>query len=63
MRTGQQVELHTTFTDAWSSGFEVAEVVPGGYLVRRRSDGSLLPVVVTETDLRKDASAWTTARS
>ncbi len=55
MQVGQQVDVHTTFTDAWSSGFEVAEVVPGGYLLRRRSDGALLPVVVDEIDVRLNA--------
>lgn len=52
MKIGQQVEVHTNYTGAWATGFEVAKVVTEGYLVRRRSDGSLLPVVIPEDDLR-----------
>jgi hypothetical protein len=33
-------------------GFEVAEVVEGGYRVRRTSDGSLLPNLTGDEDLR-----------
>ncbi len=62
MQVGQQVDVHTTYTGAWSSGFEVAEVVPGGYLLRRQSDGSLLPVVVDAIDVRANSplrmNAW-----
>lgn len=53
MRIGQQVEVHTHYTGAWATGFEVADVVTEGYVVRRRSDGSLLPVVIPEVDLRE----------
>ncbi len=52
MEVGQQVEVHTTYTGAWASGFEIADVVTGGYLLRRQSDHSLLPVVIPEKDLR-----------
>lgn len=52
MEIGQQVEVHTHYTGTWATGFEVADVVAEGYLVRRRSDGSLLPVVISEVDLR-----------
>jgi hypothetical protein len=33
-------------------GFEIAEIVPEGYHVRRTSDGSLLPGYTSESDLR-----------
>jgi hypothetical protein len=52
MRVGQPVEVHTKFDDSWSTGFEIAEVVTEGYKVRRQSDGSLLPGVTGEADLR-----------
>jgi hypothetical protein len=49
---GDQVEVHTKFDDTWVSGFEIAEVNPEGYRVRRHSDDSLLPGVTSEADLR-----------
>ena len=52
MRVGQQVEVHTKFDDSWVTGFEIAEVVTEGYRVRRRSDGSLLPGVTGQADVR-----------
>ena len=42
-RVGDPVELFTAFNGRWSAGFEVAEVLPDGYRVRRLSDGGLLP--------------------
>jgi hypothetical protein len=49
---GDQVEVHTDFGDSWVDGFEIAEIVPEGYHVRRTSDGSLLPGYTSESDLR-----------
>jgi len=54
MERGEQVQLWVTFTETWSSGFEIADIVEGGYQVRRRSDGSLLPSPTSEGDLRRD---------
>lgn len=40
---------------AWASGFEVFAAQPGGgYLLRRNSDRSLLPVTFFDTELRID---------
>ncbi|MEY2570021.1 MAG: hypothetical protein QOE63_371 [Acidimicrobiaceae bacterium] len=52
MDVGDQVEVHTTFNDAWVRGFEIAEVANAGYRVRRVSDGVLLPDPTSEVDLR-----------
>ena len=52
LRVGDPVEVHTKYNDAWVAGFEIAEVVDGGYRVRRISDGTMLPNLTTETDLR-----------
>ena len=52
LQVGEQVEVHTKFNDSWVGGFEVAEIVEGGYRVRRTSDGSLLPNLTSEADLR-----------
>lgn len=61
MHVGEQVEVHTRFNDSWVAGFEIAEVADSGYRVRRRSDGSLLPNVTSESDLRPvpPMSRWT----
>jgi hypothetical protein len=52
MYKGQLVEVHTKFNNTWSAGFEIAEVTPAGYRVRRTSDGSMLPGVTSEADVR-----------
>lgn len=52
MQVGARVEVHTRFTDTWASGFEIAEVVPDGYRLRRMSDGAMLPEPTSEADLR-----------
>ena len=54
MRSGEKVQLRVTFTGSWSSGFEIADVVPGGYVVRRLSDGRLLPSPTSEADIRSE---------
>jgi len=46
---GEPVEVRDRFTGRWAPGFEVADVTAAPkrrYLVRRRSDGALLPVVL-----------------
>jgi hypothetical protein len=52
---GQEVEVHTTFDNSWSPGFEIAEVTDQGYRVRRTSDGTMLPGITGTSDLRP---AW-----
>jgi hypothetical protein len=52
VKIGDEVEVHTKFSDSWSSGFEIAEVVLGGYRVKRLSDGSILPGFTSDDDLR-----------
>jgi hypothetical protein len=52
VEVGDAVEVHTRFNDTWVPGFEIAEVVEGGYRVRRLSDGSMLPNLTSEDDLR-----------
>ena len=54
---GEVVEVHTKFNDSWVRGFEIAEVVDGGYRVRRLSDGSLLPNLTGEDDVRPASDA------
>ncbi|HEX5095079.1 MAG TPA: hypothetical protein VFX21_03665 [Acidimicrobiia bacterium] len=58
MKPGSHVEVRSRFEDKWSRGFEVSEIVNNNgrdrYRVRRRSDGSILPVLFDETDLREE---------
>lgn len=58
MRPGTRVEVRSRFESAWSRGFEVAERVEMSaglrYKLRRRSDGSILPVLFDEHDLREE---------
>jgi hypothetical protein len=59
MRPGTRVEVRSRFESRWTRGFEVSEVVerddgPPLYRVKRRSDGSILPVPFTDDDLREE---------
>src|SRR6266567_8832597 len=64
MRQGTRVEVRARFDDRWARGFEVAEVVDEGdaarYKLRRRSDGSVLPALFVDDELReeKKRSMW-----
>jgi hypothetical protein len=43
MPVGTRVEVRNRFVGSWSRGFEIAGNVGGRYVVRRHSDGSILP--------------------
>jgi hypothetical protein len=68
VRPGTRVEVRSRFESKWSRGFEVADLVEAGaagpgeemYKVRRRSDGSILPVTFSANDLREEnrRSTW-----
>jgi hypothetical protein len=70
VRPGTRVEVRSRFESRWTRGFEVADKVDGTgnpdgpgesmYKVRRRSDGSILPVTFSENDLREEnrRSTW-----
>lgn len=58
MDVGDPVEVHTTFNDSWSRGFEVAEVGDAGYRLRRLSDGLLLPGPTSPEDIRPVPGHW-----
>ncbi len=60
---GTRVEVRTRFDDSWGRGFEIVDVVGDGapkYRVRRRSDGSVLPALFSDEDLREERrrSMW-----
>jgi hypothetical protein len=54
---GTRVEVRSRFDASWARGFEIAEVVDeprASYRLRRRSDGSVLPVLFADEDLREE---------
>jgi hypothetical protein len=53
LEVGDQIEVHTDFNDVWVPGFEIAEILPDGYRVRRESDDSLLPGHTSGADVRR----------
>jgi hypothetical protein len=49
---GCDVDVRTRYVGSWSNGFEVAEHVHQGCLIRRHSDGSVLPDVFRWSEIR-----------
>lgn len=49
---GTTVEVHCRFDEHWSGGFTVVDVTDDGYLLRRQSDGSVLPAWFPRDQLR-----------
>ena len=49
---GTRVEVRTRFRGDWARGFEVADTSAEGYLLRRTSDGSVLPRRFLSDDIR-----------
>ena len=53
LRTGTPVDVRSRFVGSWSRGFEVAEqVAERGYRLRRVSDGTVLPDVFSDDEIR-----------
>jgi hypothetical protein len=52
LKIGDSVELRVGYSGGWSGGFDVAEVVEGGFIIRRTSDGFLLPGPTSPSDVR-----------
>ena len=59
IRPGTRVEVRRRFDAAWAHGFEVAELTPAGYRLRRLSDGELLPVDFDADDVRRERKKGT----
>jgi len=51
----EPVEVRSRFDQRWTHGFSVAEVGAGAYLLRRLSDGSVLPAWFPDDMVRPDA--------
>ena len=55
LRTGTPVDVRSRFVGSWSRGFEVAEqVAEHGYRLRRVSDGTVLPDVFSDEEVRPE---------
>ena len=57
MQSGTRVEVRSRFDQQWARGFEVVEAIEGaspGYVIRRRSDGSILPLVFMLEEVREE---------
>jgi hypothetical protein len=53
--SGVRVQVRNRFDGAWASGYQVLAAQPGGgYLVRRMSDHSVLPMTFADAELRLD---------
>ena len=59
LRPGTRVEVRRRFDAGWAQGFEVAKVNRDGYLLRRLSDGDVLPVAFEPDDVRKERKKGT----
>lgn len=58
LEPGMEVEVRSTFDHSWKRGFVVESAVEGqGYLLRRRSDGAVLPVTFRPEVIRPAATA------
>jgi hypothetical protein len=65
MEPGTRVEVRTRFDQRWTRGFEVADVVAGDgdaqrYLIRRRSDDTVLPTDFGSEEVRSEKKGRTT---
>ena len=54
LRPGTRVEVMKRFDASWARGFEVAEAVENGYLIRRMSDGEVLPTPFPIDEVRRE---------
>jgi hypothetical protein len=52
LATGTEVEVLTRYERRWATGFEIAAVDDAGFLLRRQSDGALLPAAFSAAELR-----------
>jgi hypothetical protein len=49
---GTSVDVKNRYIGTWSHGFEIAGLVEHGYLIRRVSDGSVLPDALSFDEVR-----------
>jgi hypothetical protein len=54
LEPGTRVDVRRRFDGHWAHGFEVVSVTDGKYLVRRLSDGSVLPTPFDPEEVRRE---------
>ena len=52
LEVGESIEVHVSFNDSWSDGYEIAAVHPTGYRLRRTDNRALFPDLTSEHDVR-----------
>ena len=60
LSSGIRVEVRSRFDRSWAKGFEVVGLAEDGYVVRRMSDGEILPTHFARDDVRRERkpSMW-----
>ena len=61
LEVGARVEVRRRFDQHWSRGFEIAEVCPNGYRLKRLSDGSVIGTEFSDEEVRpqqKKSGLW-----
>lgn len=57
VRAGALVEVRTRYqAGQWAHGYQVAEVVDGGFRIMRRGSWEVLPEVFGPADVRRDGA-------
>jgi len=52
---GARVEVRTRYiAGQWAHGYEIAQILPSGYRIRRRGSQEVLPEVFDAADVRAD---------
>jgi hypothetical protein len=54
IRPGTRVEVRSGYRSSWTRGFEVARVEGDAYVVRRVSDGAVLPAAFDDDAIRQE---------
>ena len=53
LTAGTRVEVRTRYQGSWTDGFEIFRTTDAGYVLRRESDGYVLPIVFIGDDVRR----------
>jgi hypothetical protein len=56
--SAQPVEVWCASLDRWVRGFDLVEANQDGCIVRRLSDGEVLPIAFSDEQVRSTSRAW-----
>jgi hypothetical protein len=62
LQPGTEVEVRSTLDQRWARGFVVEQASEQGYLLRRRSDGRVLPTAFPPDAVRPASTATSSLR-